>query len=103
MVISGDTRPSEALARAAAGADLLVHEATFTEEEKARALETRHSTAREAAQVAKTAGVKRLVLTHLSARFSAQWAELLDEARDVFPETVVAKDGLVVEVGYESG
>jgi ribonuclease Z len=103
VVISGDTRPSETLSRAAAGADLLVHEATFTEEEKDRALDTRHSTAREAAQVARAAGVKRLVLTHLSARFSAQWTDLLDEAREIFSETVVAKDGMIVDVPYQDG
>lgn len=102
VVISGDTRPSGVVVQAAAGADLLVHEATFTEEEKLRATETRHSTAREAAEVARAAGVKRLVLTHLSARFSAQWTELLDEARQVFPETEVAKDGLVVDVPFVS-
>jgi ribonuclease Z len=103
VVISGDTRPCAAVTAAAAGADLLVHEATFTEEEKDRAAETRHSTAREAALVARTARVKRLVLTHLSARFSAQWNELLDEARAVFPDTAVAKDGMVVEVPFEGG
>jgi ribonuclease Z len=101
VVISGDTRPCERIVRVATGADLLVHEATFTEEEKERAVETRHSTAREAAQVALAAGVKRLALTHLSARFSAQWGPLLDEAREVFPQTVVAKDGLALEVGFE--
>jgi ribonuclease Z len=103
VVISGDTRPSPSLVEAARGADLLVHEATFTEEEKARALETRHSTAREAAEVARAAGVKRLVLTHLSARFSSQWSELLDEARAVFDATMVAKDGMVVEVPFGEG
>jgi len=100
VAISGDTRPTKALVAAATGADLLVHEATFSEEEKERALETRHSTAREAAQVALAAGVRRLVLTHLSARFSTAWQELLDEAREVFQETAVAKDGMVVEVGF---
>jgi ribonuclease Z len=98
VAISGDTRPSAALVEAAAGADLLVHEATFTHDEHPRALETRHATAREAAQVARAAGARRLVLTHLSARFSTQWQELLDEARVVFPETEVAKDGMVVDV-----
>jgi ribonuclease Z len=100
VVISGDTRPCDSIKTAAAGADLLVHEATFTEEEKERAAETRHSTARDAALVARAAGVKRLVLTHLSARFSAQWTELLNEAREIFPDTQVAKDGMVVEVGF---
>jgi ribonuclease Z len=100
VAISGDTRPSAALVDGATGADLLVHEATFTEEERDRALETRHSTAREAGQVALAAGVRRLVLTHLSARFSTAWQELLDEARAVFEQTSVAKDGMVIEVPF---
>lgn len=103
IVISGDTRPTARLAEAASGADLLVHEATFSDEERERAIETRHSTAREAAQVALAAGVKRLVLTHLSARFSAQWQELLDEAREVFRETVVAKDGMAIDIPFREG
>ena len=100
VAISGDTRPNAALVEAAAGADLLVHEATFTHDEHPRALETRHATAREAAQVALAARARRLVLTHLSARFSTQWQELLDEARAVFGETEVAKDGMVLDVPF---
>jgi ribonuclease Z len=101
VAISGDTRPTASLVEAATGADLLVHEATFTEDERDRALETRHSTAREAAQVALAAGVRRLVLTHLSARFSTAWQELLDEARAVFAETVVAKDGMEIDIPFQ--
>ena len=85
---------------AAAGADLLVHEATFGEEEKDRAKETFHSTAREAAQVALAAKARKLVLTHLSARYSISAEELVKEAKEVFSEVVAAKDGMVLEVPF---
>jgi len=100
VVLSGDTRPCERVVEASHGADLLVHDATFGEDERQRARDTAHSTAVEAAQVALAARVKRLVLTHLSARYSVSAQQLLDEARSVFAETVVAKDGLALEVPY---
>src|SRR5437588_10313148 len=100
VVFTGDTRPCAGVVDAAQGADLLIHEATFGEEEKERAKETGHSTAREAAQVALAAKARRLVLSHVSARYSISADELVKEAREVFRETVVAKDGMTIEVPF---
>jgi ribonuclease Z len=100
VVITGDTRPCAATILASDGADLLVHESTFGDEEAARAVETGHSTAREAAQVAKMAGVRQLILTHVSARYARDAVELEQEARTIFPATRVARDGFEIEVGF---
>jgi ribonuclease Z len=100
VVYTGDTRPCKATIEAAIGADVLIHEATFSLEEAERAKETDHSTAHEAAEVARMAKARRLVLTHLSARYSRDAGPLLEEARAIFPETVVAKDGMEIDVAY---
>ena len=98
IVLAGDTAPSPAVAQAAHKADLLVHEATFGSEEAERARETLHSTAAEAAEVARLAEVRLLALTHLSTRYFG--SELAEEARAVFAETVIPRDFDVIEVPF---
>jgi len=98
IVIPGDTAPTETVRVLAEGADLLVHEATFLEDERDRAAETRHSTALQAAELARDAGVRLLALTHVSPRYFGP--ELAREARKVFPATIVPRDFDVVEVPF---
>ena len=101
VVLTGDTRPCAATIQASHQADLLVHEATFGDEEAPRAAETMHSTAREAGTVAQMAKVRTLVLTHFSARYSRDASDLGREAREAFTgELLLAKDGLTVEVPF---
>lgn len=100
LVYTGDTRPADSTREMAAGADLLIHEATFTHDEADRASSTFHSTAMGAAQVAADAGVERLILTHISARYADNPSPLLAEAQTVFQNTTVAHDGLGLELGY---
>jgi ribonuclease Z len=99
LVLTGDTMPAAPVLEIASAADLLVHEATFADEEEERAHETAHSTAREAAELARAAEVKMLALTHLSNRYFGP--ELVREARAVFPETVVPKDFDIIELRFE--
>src|SRR3954468_1123015 len=96
LAISGDTAPCESLVVAAHGADLLVHEATFVEEERERAAQTVHTTAAQAAEIARRADVRMLALTHLSTRYGG--GEVRDEARAIFPNTVVPRDFDSIEI-----
>src|SRR5687767_8696525 len=98
IVLAGDTRPAPAVLDAAQDADVLVHEATFASEESERADETLHATAVGAAELARAAGVKMLVLTHLSNRYFGP--EIAREARGVFPETVVPRDFDIIDVRF---
>ena len=99
LVITGDTMPAGSVLEISHAADLLVHEATFGEDEADRARETMHSTAREAAELAREAEVTMLALTHLSNRYFG--SELAREARAVFAETVVPKDFDIIELRFE--
>ena len=98
IVYSGDTMPCQTTEVYANGADVLIHEATFCEDEKARARETGHSTAKQAAQLALDANVKLLALTHLSTRYFPR--EIRDEARATFENTVVPRDFDGIEVPF---
>jgi ribonuclease Z len=98
IVLAGDTAPSEMTRLVAFEADLLVHEATFLDEEADRAAETRHSTARQAAELAAAADVNMLALTHISPRYGGR--EVRDEARAAFTNTVVPRDFDRIEVPF---
>jgi len=98
IVLTGDTAPSPLVVEAAHGADLLVHEASFLAEEAERARETMHSTAADAAEVARLAQVRLLALTHVSPRYFGP--ELAAEACEVFPDTVVPRDFDLIEVPF---
>lgn len=100
VVYTGDTRPFEGVRRMAEGADLLIHEGTFGDGEEERALETYHSTAREAGRLACQAGVRRLILTHISARHSDAAEVLEAQAREELPQTRFARDGLTLEIPF---
>jgi ribonuclease Z len=98
IVLSGDTGPCEMLRVAAHEADVLVHEATFIEEDRERALQTGHSTARQAAEVAREADVRMLALTHVSTRYAG--GEIRDEARAIFERTEVPRDFDSIDVPF---
>ena len=94
----GIPRPAASVVEAAAGAELLVHEATFLADERERARETGHSTAGEAALVAREAGVELLALTHVSTRYFGH--QVVEEATQLFPATVVPRDFDLVTIPF---
>ena len=99
VVYSGDTRPCESVVRLAEGADVLIHDSMFGEDMAERAVEDGHSTASQAAEVARRAGVLRLYLTHISPRYRNP-KTLLEEAVKVFPFTTLAEDLMTVDVKF---
>ena len=99
LIIAGDGAPAASVLEAARHADVLIHEATFCEDERERAEETLHSTARGAAELGRAADVRLLALTHLSNRYSG--GEILREAREVFSETIVPRDFDTIDIRFE--
>ena len=98
VVITGDTAPCEMTRVAAHAAQLLIHDGTFALEESARAADTGHSTARDAAQLAADAEVHMLSIVHVSSRYNV--SAVLNEARDVFPNTMAPRDFDLVEIPF---
>ena len=97
IVYSGDTRPTNKVVEYAKNADLLIHDSTFLSDLEDVALEYAHSTARQAAEIAKKANVKRLVLTHISPRYMRD-DDLEREAKEVFEDSIVARDFMKLEI-----
>ena len=95
--ISGDTRPSKTLRKFFRGCDVLIFDSTYSDEHEENARQNLHSTAREAAGLAKRAKVKQLILTHFSSRYR-NVGILVRQAREVFPNTIAASDLLVYDV-----
>ncbi|MDH7596767.1 MAG: ribonuclease Z [Methanothrix sp.] len=103
IVYSGDTRPTREIEEASRNADLLIHDGALADDMIDWAVETKHTTAGEAAALAARAGVRRLVLTHISSRYSEDTTPLLNDARKVFPETLIASDLMRIDVPLRDG
>lgn len=100
IVCTGDTRPTDEIVRAAAGADVLIHDASMANDLVDWAHQTKHSTAGEAARIAAEACVNQLILTHISARYSDNTDSLIDDAKHIFENTIVAHDMMELIVPY---
>ncbi len=98
IVYTGDTRPCKSVELASNNADLLIHDGALAEDLADWARETKHSTAGEAAQLAKRANVRKLVLTHISSRYSENVSPLLTEAKRFFENTCIAEDLMEMEI-----
>lgn len=100
VVYSGDTRPCESILEASRDADLLIHDCSFSDEMMDWAEESRHSTAGEVAALAKKAGVRRLILTHISSRYTDDVEPILADSKRIFENVIVAEDLMELEVPY---
>jgi ribonuclease Z len=100
VVYTGDTRPSESVVKLAANSHILIHDGTFSHEEKELVEDSAHTTNVQAAEIARKANVKKLYLTHISQRYPKpeDLKKIVDEARKIFPETYIAEDLLKIEI-----
>ena len=101
IIYTGDTRPIENFEDFSSKADLLIHESTFDDSLIEKALADGHSTPSQAAQLAKKAKVKKLVLTHISARYPNSEI-LLEQAKNFFPNTIIANDLMELELAFKN-
>jgi len=100
IVYSGDTRPCQSILEASRDADLLIHDCSFADEMAVWAEESRHSTAGEVAALAKEAGVRKLILTHISSRYTDDAEPILTDSKKIFENAIVAEDLMEVEIPY---
>jgi len=100
LVYTGDTRPCAAVLEASKAVDLLIHDGSFADEMAAWAKESKHSTAGEAAALAKEAGVQKLILSHISSRYSEDPAPVLEDAKKIFENVLVAADLMEIEIPF---
>lgn len=100
IVYTGDTRPCKAIMEASRDADILIHDSTLTSDQQDWAIESMHSTSQEAAALAKEANVLKLILTHISSRYSDNPTQLLEEARKIFDNVIVAEDLMELDIPY---
>jgi ribonuclease Z len=102
IVYSGDTRPCKSVLEVSRGADLLIHDGSFADEMADWAEESKHSTAGEVAALAKEAGVRNLILTHISSRYTDDSEPVLSDSKKIFENVIIAEDLMEVEVPYRS-
>ena len=100
VIYSGDTRPCDSVLEASRDADLLIHDCSFADEMADWAEESRHSTAGEVAALAKEAGVRKLLLTHISSRYTDDVEPILTDSKKIFENVIVAEDLMEIEVPY---
>jgi ribonuclease Z len=96
ITYSGDTAPCESLIKLGLNSDILIHEATFSKELDNNAKEKKHSTSIDAANIAKRMNAKQLILTHISSRYQEDALKLLEDAKEIFPNTILAEDLLKI-------